>query len=244
MRCCVSRTRAGKTEISRWWKWTQSALTLVACSLLPIQVQGEDVRTARGLYRVDEAGIRSEPLAPDYLTILGITLGKDSLQDAQRILGDTPVTLGTHGERRLCYTVHTPRQSSQLYLEAGPLGGFRDLTSFTLTFIDAGRQTAKHCRRIEVEAETVAISAGLALGMPKSKIIELLGPPSGELKRSLLWFYRSTGQSEAKRTPDDTDRSRSPTASSESNPEILSFIECAFSYSTIRAITVTHIQSL
>lgn len=124
-------------------------------------------------------------------TVLGLTLGKHSLRDVKTRLGEAPVFKARDAEGRpntVCYVSSKLKDNTVVVFEAGPLGGFEDLTSitvgpshaFTASFQDCTKSSkvdrssaAAGTIRLGADIEVVAKSLRVKVARTKAGLIEL-----------------------------------------------------------------------
>lgn len=100
-------------------------------------------------------------------TVLGLTLGKHSLHDVKDKFGDAPVFKARDAEGRpntLCYASDKATDNTVIVFEAGPLGGFEELTGITVGPSHAFGASFQHCTKSSMVDRSSAAAGNLRLG--------------------------------------------------------------------------------
>lgn len=168
-------------------------LRLVPFGVVAIAVStpshARDVVGALGVYQIDAKSVRAITLPAPYKSILGITVGEDSIVSVARKLGDSEV-LPVHKDpsRRLCFAVQTGvGRTSVVVFEAGPLGGFSQITGFIAYSKRPPEFAHFRCREL---GKPAARAAGLALvGMKRADLIARIGAPTATQSNSILYLF-------------------------------------------------------
>jgi hypothetical protein len=124
--------------------------------------------------------------------VVGLTLFKDEVGDAEHVLGHADVThpRGSMFPQR-CYA-SLGNDHTALVLEdwAGTLVGFR--------IFRADRETIKHCTRTAAVSSRISTGGGLRLGLTEDDVLKLLGTPTKKTQNTFI--YRENVESSSKPT--------------------------------------------
>lgn len=195
-------TRAGCTTIGK-------GIMLLACAL-GAQAVLISVGLAQTVWRPPPLGRTSTPAAtvPKELVSslrigsVPVILAKTPLADVQAKLGGTLGHVGDAGDflSWLCVRGADQRGRWVLWLESAEID--EDLVgSFQLRRIPRTARVDRRCTTLQDAAAVVELSIKLELGMPRVRVLQILGQPSVETGHTLIYLH----QHEEIKTGDPTD---------------------------------------
>lgn len=112
----------------------------------------------------------ADELTPADMTLAGMQLGKNTLQDVLTHFGIAPLR---HGEiDELCYRSESPLQSAWVLFGSGDDGDFEKLTQFRVLSTQPRDITCPPSARLTPE---LATESGIRLGMPADELKPRLG---------------------------------------------------------------------
>jgi hypothetical protein len=114
-----------------------------------------------------------------HLTIQGLMLGENTLQDARKKLGEAPLLRRGQGGAAanvLCYRVEKDAQV-RLVLEASAAGGGADLSGFRLISMPTAEFRERDCSLSSRLIQPIRTNGGLRLGLSREAVENLLGQP-------------------------------------------------------------------
>ena len=112
-------------------------------------------------------------------TLLGFSIGKTSLMQVSAALGKAEeMPRKEQDARRICYMSISGRV--RVIFEAGPMGGWQDITAFTISTGTADSDHLKRCVKTAKVSENIATASGLRLGMSRKEIKKRFGDPASE----------------------------------------------------------------
>lgn len=130
-------------------------------------------------------------LSEDDVTILDFSIGKSSLTQIVSILGKAPfLPMQEQGPNRICYA--SPSGKVRLIFEAGPMGGWEEITSFTISSGVADSDYKEMCVTTPKISEHIATASGLSLSMSKEQIKERFGNPTSETSEKLRYVQHTS----------------------------------------------------
>lgn len=134
----------------------------------------------------------ARPIDRRHFEVVGLTLFKDEVGDAERRLGHAAVThpRGSMFPQRCYASVGNDRTALVLEDWAGTLVGFR--------IFRAGRETIKHCIRTATISSRISTGGGLRLGLTEGEVLKLLGTPTKKTQNTFV--YREDVESSSKAT--------------------------------------------
>ena len=117
------------------------------------------------------ATAHAQDLSPADLTLAGLQLGRNTLQDAISRFGVAPLKNGEVDE--VCYRSESPLQATWVLFGAGTDGNYEKLTQFRVLSSPPPGYT---CPPSALLTPDVATASGIRIGMPASGIRSKLGP--------------------------------------------------------------------
>lgn len=150
------------------------------------------VVTESSVYSVPAEKVRHERLPDTYLSLLGLTIGKNSLSDIQRELGSASVRQrGEQQPYQVCYRSTSASDGTILIFGAGPLGGWKEITAVSL--LSGNEQTADReaCVPSTRVSKKLSTEAGLSLLLSQADLKARLGQPSKEENGKLIYLYET-----------------------------------------------------
>jgi|SRR6185312_8232224 len=120
------------------------------------------------------------------LSIAGITLGKDSIDELKQKLGDGAVFKVSKEQEAaslVCYVSENRNDNTTLLFVSGAAGGWSTVTEFQLTsgaqiVADSHTVDRKRCAVSKMVSAQVRTSGGLGIGTPKAAVELHLGRPN------------------------------------------------------------------
>jgi hypothetical protein len=139
-------------------------------------------------YRID----KTEPnrmISDKHLTILGLTVMKNSLANLQAKLGKAVVIPGTEAmyPDTTCYISDNPADGTVLIFEV--LGN--KITGFKLLSNGQDVSNKEQCTKTSEISKKVSTVTGLKLGMKENELVSLMGPPTLKKKQTYDYFYET-----------------------------------------------------
>lgn len=122
-------------------------------------------------------------------TVLGLTLGKHSLGDVKARLGNAPVSKTRAAEGRpntLCYASNKAADNTVVVFEAGPLGGFEELTGITVGPSHAFTASFQDCTKSYMVDRSSAAAGKLRLGADIGEVANALRVKVARTKSGLI----------------------------------------------------------
>lgn len=115
--------------------------------------------------------------------VLGIRLGDSEIGDVERILGSAPVRQATHIEEgSSCYA---SRANDRTVLEFD--NWLTNVVEFR--FYQGSTQSLSQCAKSSLVSNSLSTASGLRLGMSRSEVLALLGPPSKMQGDDLIYEF-------------------------------------------------------
>lgn len=122
-------------------------------------------------------------------TIFGVTAGKHSLDDVIKKLGKSELTKLDRADGRpvvVCYRAEDIADDTLVLFEAGPLGGFRQVTAISVGPAAVFGSIRASCSPNKVIGRKTATAGGIALGSPVGKVAVALKAPLTTTKDGLV----------------------------------------------------------
>ena len=114
---------------------------------------------------------RAQDLTAPDLTLAGMQLGKNTLQDVLSHFGIAPLRHGNVDE--LCYRSESPLLAAWVLFGAGDEGDYEKLTQFRVVTVQPTDITCPPSARLTPE---LATEGGVRIGMPEEELKDKLGP--------------------------------------------------------------------
>jgi hypothetical protein len=169
-------------------KKTAILLMVMVLSAFSATDANADAELASGPPSSIETATAQGVLAAKNRTVLGITVGQHSLADVRRRLGDAKVVKMQAMDGRpdvVCYR-SSKDDATVVMFEAGPLGGFKDVTAATVAPASAFGAAAHACLATEKVNRKTAAIRGIRLGAPMSSVSSVLGKAPAKTKAGLV----------------------------------------------------------
>ncbi len=113
-----------------------------------------------------------QKLDPKNFEVLGIRLGSSEVADVERILGTAPVKQARHiEEASRCYA--SPENGGTILEFDNWLTGVVEFR-----FYQGSTQSISRCAQSRLVSSSLSTASGLKLGMGRSEVVALLGPPT------------------------------------------------------------------
>ncbi len=138
----------------------------------------------------DETSAKRVEITDADTTILGLTIGRTSLKDAQEKLGKAEVTRVSREEESdvsVCYV--SPADGTVLVLYSGAMGGWKDITWFALWSREAAFQHSPQCTPSTLVSRRISTDSGLHLGQPKEQLERIVGKPKSVERAHAKYEY-------------------------------------------------------
>jgi len=121
------------------------------------------------------------------ITILGLTLGMNTLGDAQKVIGPAAVTRGEyrHDPHTVCYVSNDPADPTVLKLRTDYYGDWYRLTGFEISSISA----KECCSSSKLVKRNIATPSGLRLGLTHDEVTSILGKPGVDRDGTMKYMY-------------------------------------------------------
>ena len=130
-------------------------------------------------------------LSEDDVTIQDFSIGKSSLTQIMTILGKAPfLPRQEQAPNRICYA--SPSGKVRLFFEAGPMGGWEEITSFTISTGVADSDYKEMCVPTFKVSDDIATASGLGLSMNKEQFKARFGDPVYETPEELHYIQHTT----------------------------------------------------
>jgi len=126
-----------------------------------------------------ENGPKRVQLKDTDISILGLAVGKSSLEDVQSKLGHASVVRVSKEEESdvsICYV--SPTDGTVLAFYSGAMGGWKDLTWFALWSREAAFPQAAQCTPSKLVSRSLSTASGLKLDMSRTEMETLAGKPT------------------------------------------------------------------
>lgn len=120
---------------------------------------------------VTGSAAHAQELTPADMTLAGMQLGKNTLQDVLTHFGIAPLRQGDVDE--LCYRSESPLQAAWVLFGSGDEGDYEKLTQFRVLSTQPRDITCPASARLTPE---LATESGIRLGMPADTLKPRLGP--------------------------------------------------------------------
>jgi hypothetical protein len=139
-------------------------------------------------------------------TILGLTIGRASLNDVQTKLGNGKLARVSRDEESdvsVCYV--SPIDSTVLVFYSGAMGGWKDITWFALWTREAGFPHASQCTSSKLVSRNLSTQSGVRLELTNAALEQIVGKPTEHAPESVKYNYlcrRKMTEDEIKRFKD------------------------------------------
>jgi hypothetical protein len=136
----------------------------------------------------------TKPRVLPHLTILGFTLGKNTIADVQAKLGASTIGQCSNDEganKVICY-VSPDSDKTTIFFEAGVSGGWSQLGGFRIISGARSPNCRLACTASKAVGRDVQTRGGLKLGLTRTEVLSLLGTPvrTAEDKLAFEWLSR------------------------------------------------------
>jgi hypothetical protein len=112
-------------------------------------------------------------------TILGLSIGRSSLEDVQEKFGRAEIERVSREEESdvsVCYI--SPIDQTILVFYSGAMGGWKDVTWFAIWSREAAFPHASQCASSTLVSQSVATDSGLRVGLTKKEVAGIAGRPT------------------------------------------------------------------
>lgn len=189
----------------------------------------------------NKQGIGKVQLTQQDTTILGLTIGSTSLKDVQAKLGQTEfLPRNESSPNTVCYV--SPTDGTVLSFGAGAMGGFVDVTEFSLWSREARFPNVKACLPSKLISSNLSTLSGIKLGLSLQQLNTIVDAVP-TTKHAEAHYELSCRE---KMTPEEIKRFKTANNWDVSdNPffDVTSFVEAQFSDSKASRIYVAKIES-
>ena len=137
-----------------------------------------------------ENGARRVEVAKADATILGLAIGRSSLQDVQAKLGHSNLTRMSKDEESdvsVCYV--SPTDGTVLVFYSGVMGGGVDITWFAVWSREAAFPHYSRCTSSRLVSRNLSTESGLRLGLTREKVDRIVGKPTKPGRTSTKYEY-------------------------------------------------------
>ncbi len=174
------------------WKIYLSPFFLTFLVTCTARAEVTTIDSGSKIYSVPNNKIWKKIPDDKHTTILGLSLGKASLADVQKKLG--VATLQRIAEQQpyfLCYRSSKIADNTVLIFEAGPLGGWEVITSFSVYSDISARKDLMNlsCTQSPIVSSRITTDGGLSLALIEKSLRALLGEPSAKSHGNILYVY-------------------------------------------------------
>jgi hypothetical protein len=148
-------------------------------------------------------GVGKLQLTTEDTTILGLTIGSASLKDVQAKLGGTPLLPrngGASSSNTICFV--SPTDGTVLTFGAGPMGGFVDVTEFSIWSREAKFPNASACSPSKLVSHGLSTTSGIKLGLNDKQLSHIIGKRATARRTAMhyeLWCRQKMTADEIKR---------------------------------------------
>jgi len=135
----------------------------------------------------------SKPSVSPHLTLMGFTLGKDTIADVQKELGRSTVGRCSNEQdasKEVCYASAAPPET-RVYFEAGVSGGWTQLDGFRVVSGDRVSNCGLQCPATATVRRDIQTGGGLKIGLIKGEVLSLLGSPAHLAGNKLTFEWQS-----------------------------------------------------
>lgn len=210
-------------------------MVVVWFSATPVQTPTEEAREC------NKQGIGKVQLTQQGATILGLTIGSTSLKDVQARLGQTEfLPRNESSPNTVCYV--SPTDGTVLSFGAGAMGGFVDVTEFSLWSREARFPNVKACLPSKLISSNLSTLSGIKLGLSLQQLNTIVGA-TPTTKHAEAHYELSCRE---KMTPEEIKHFKTANnwdVSDNTFFDVTSFVEVQFSDSKTSRIYVAKIES-
>jgi len=203
--------------------------------------QNEKIAIGDHEFYVSKDELRHEIPDDSHLTVLGFTIGKNSLREIQASLGPAKIIQESeHAPSQICYQSAQKTDGTILIFEAGPLGAWQTLTSFVIQSTSSSIESNR-CHQTDLVSQKIHTKSGIKLGLTQKQLRVILGVPTKVIKNN--WFYLY--QSQRKMTQEEIERlaSKWPIARQQPYFDVNCFIQITYSNSKLTKIMIGKAES-
>jgi hypothetical protein len=189
----------------------------------------------------NKQSVRKLQLTQEDITILGLTIGRDSLKEVQAKLGPTKILPRNESSpETVCYV--SPTDGTVLSFGAGAMGGFVGVTEFALWSREAKFPNVAACLPSKLISRELSTPSGIKLGLSLQQLSTIVGAvPSNkhaETHYELSCSQKMTaGQMKGSTTANHGD------IPGNAFFDVSSFVEATFSSSRASRICVAKVES-
>ncbi len=139
------------------------------------------------------AAIQTAPvkgvLSDRHRTVVGVTVGKHSLDGVMNILGRAAVVKLERAEGRpsvVCFRSGDPSDDTVVMFEAGPLGGFKQVTAISVGPSSTFGAIQGSCKASKAISREAANAGGISLGIAVEMVAQSVGSPIANTSAGLF----------------------------------------------------------
>jgi hypothetical protein len=208
-------------------------------AILPTQTRSDDAPDCT------KQGVGKLQLTIEDTTILGLTIGSASLKDIGAKLGQAQLlpddgSGSVTASRTICFV--SPADGTVLTFGAGPMGGFVDVTEFSIWSREAKFPNASACDPLELVSRGLSTTSGIRLGLSVKQMNDIIGK-RGTSRRAVVHYEMGCRR---KRTPDEVERfKRANNSDTSEYPyfDVTSFVDVHFTSAGASRIDIAKVES-
>ena len=207
--------------------------------ILPINTRSDDAPDCT------KQGVGKLQLTIEDTTILGLTIGSASLKDVGAKLGQAQLLLddgsrSVTASRTICFV--SPADGTVLTFGAGPLGGFVDVTEFSIWSREAKFPNVSACNPSKLVSRGLSTTSGIRLGLNVNQINNVIGKHATN-HRAVMHYEMGCRR---KMTPDEVERFKR--ANNSDAPEypyfdVTSFVNAYLTSASASRIDIAKVES-
>lgn len=204
--------------------------------------KAETYETEKDTYQFPAEKVHRKILEVEYLTVLGITIGKQTLGDVQRKLGPAVVLKRREqAAKRICYVSSRNGDGTIVVFEAGAIGAWEEITAVTIFSRIAKFDERAKCTPSDAISKDTRTNDGLGLGLDRKSITQKLGTPTAEKNNNVLYVYRK----EQRMTVEQIERMAKlwPTVKEHPFADVSSDVELVFIDGKTVAVTISKLET-
>ena len=167
----------------------------VALALLVMSVTASSQTSNEDEPYCGENGAKRVEIAKADGSILGLAIGRSSLQDVQAKLGSSKTTRVSRDEESdvsVCYV--SPTDGTVIVFYSGAMGGWKDITWFALWSREAAFPHSSKCTPSKLVSRSLSTESGLQLGLSSEKLERTAGKPTKRGRTSVRYDYLCGGR--------------------------------------------------
>ncbi len=207
-----------------------------------MSANAETYVTENGTYEFPAGKVHREILEDQHLTVLGVTVGKQTLNDVQRRLGSTVILpRREQAPKRICYVSSRDDDGTIVVFEAGAIGGWEEITSVSIFSRKAKFVERPSCAASGIISKDVRTPRGLRLELDRRDLTKMLGAPTAERSNNVLYVYRK----ERRMTQEQIEKMAKLWPQVKGHPfaDVSSDIELTFADSKLVSLTISKVET-